>query len=126
MPRESLDWVRRAYDAFNRRDWGAIDELLDPAVEWRTTVETFSGHEGVRTWVREADELFEDFAIEIEEVVEAEDRVVVLVHESARGRESGVAIEMRIAHVWTLRDGRAVAMHAYAGRAEALAAVGAG
>jgi ketosteroid isomerase-like protein len=51
--------------------------------------------------------------------------VVVLVHETARAKGSGLDMDMRIAHVWTLREGRAVALQAYVDRAEALAALGA-
>jgi ketosteroid isomerase-like protein len=31
-----------------------------------------------------------------------------IVHQSGRGRASGVEVEARLAHVWTVRDGRAV------------------
>jgi ketosteroid isomerase-like protein len=122
---ENRDWVQRAYEAFNRRDWGAIGELVDADIDFRTTVESFHGHDGLEAWARQADELFDEFVIEVEDVVEAGGRIVVLAHERARGKGSGVEAEMRIAHVWTLRDGRAVAMQGYVDRAEALAAVGA-
>jgi ketosteroid isomerase-like protein len=125
MSPDHSDWVRQAYEAFRRRDSDALGGLMDPDVEFRTTVETAHGLAGVEDWVRQMDELFDDFQIEVEETVEAGDRVVVLVHERARAKASGLDVDMRIGHVWTLRDGRAVAMRAYPTHAEALAAVGA-
>jgi len=125
MSPDQAEWVRRAYEAFNRRDNDALAGLMDPDIEFRTTVETAHGRAGVEEWVRQVDELFDDFQIEIEETLEAGDRVVVLVHEHARAKGSGLDVDMRIGHVWTLRDGRAVAMHAYPTHAEARAAVGA-
>jgi ketosteroid isomerase-like protein len=124
MPGENADWVSRAYGAFGRRDWDALGELLDPSIDFRTTVEATSGYAGVEDWIRQADELFEGFEIDVEEVIDAGDRVVVLVHERGTGRGSGVAIDHRLAHVWTLRDGRAVALESFTERDEALAAAG--
>ena len=121
-----MDWVREAYAAFNRRDWDRLAEFLAPDIDFRTTVEATQGREGVEAWVRQADELMDEFHIEVEDTVEAGDRVVVLVHETARARGSGLDMDMRIAHVWTLREGRAVALEAFTDQAEALAAVGAG
>src|SRR3954453_18618391 len=103
MSQETIDWVRRAYDAFARRDWDRIGELLDPDIDFRTAVEAASGRAGVEAWIRQADGLLEDCTIEIEEVVEAgEDRVVVMAYEHGRGRGSQVRIEQRLAHVWTI------------------------
>jgi ketosteroid isomerase-like protein len=125
MSQETVEWVRRAYDAFARRDWDRIGELLDPDIDFRTTVEAASGRGGVEAWIRQADELIEDFTIEVEEVVEAgDDRVVVLAYEHGRGRGSGVQIEQRLAHVWTIRDGRAVAVESFVEREAGLAAAG--
>jgi ketosteroid isomerase-like protein len=121
----SAEWVRRAYEAFAQRDWSQLSDLLDPAIDFRTTVEAASGYAGVEDWIRQADDLFEGFEIQVEDVIEAGDRVVVLVHEHGRGRGSGVQIDHHLAHVWTLRDGRAVAMESFVDRDEALAAAGA-
>jgi ketosteroid isomerase-like protein len=125
MSEATVEWVRRAYDAFARRDWEQISALLDPDIDFRTTVEAASGRAGVESWIRQADELIDDFVIEIEEVIEAaDDRVVVLVHEHGRGRGSQVDIEQHLAHVWTIRDGRAVALQSFVEREDGLAAAG--
>jgi uncharacterized protein len=122
---DNREWVRRAYDSFNRRDWDRLDDLLAPDIEFQTMVESAQGAQAVAEWIRQADELMTDFRIEVEDVIEAGDRVVVLVQETARAKGSGLDMDMRVAHVWTLRDGRAVALRGYADQAEALEAVGA-
>jgi ketosteroid isomerase-like protein len=125
MSQETVEWVRRAYDAFARRDWGQIAELLAPDIDFRTTVEAASGRASVEAWIRQADDLIEDFVIEVEEVIEAgDDRVVVLAYEHGRGRGSQARIEQHLVHVWTLRDGRAVALESFVEREEGLAAAG--
>ena len=52
-------------------------------------------------------EAFEDIQVEPEEFVEVGDELVVVVHTTARGQGSGISVDNRIAHVWTLRDGKA-------------------
>ena len=50
-----------------------------------------------------------------------ERHVVANIHQSARGKGSGVAVEMDIAYLWEIREGRLAAMHLYATREEAAA-----
>jgi ketosteroid isomerase-like protein len=53
-----------------------------------------------------------------------DERVVVFVHATAEGEGSGVPVEMRDAHEFTIRDGVFVRWKLYADRAEALEAAG--
>jgi ketosteroid isomerase-like protein len=46
------------------------------------------------------------------------------LHLRAWGRQSGVPVEERVWHVWTLRDGRFWRLRIFATKAEALEAVG--
>jgi ketosteroid isomerase-like protein len=57
-------------------------------------------------------------------MVDAGDRVIVMVHHSGRGRISGAEVDQRLAMVWTLRGGRAVRMDMYPTREDAVEAVG--
>ena len=74
--------------------------------------------------VENAAEGFASDRVEAEEIVDAGDRVVVMVHHSGRGRTSGIEVDQRYAMVWTVRDGRVMRMDLYPTRAEALEAVG--
>ena len=51
-------------------------------------------------------------------------RVLVFVRVSATGQESGVQVENRVAHEFTIRDELVVSFKVYGSRAEALEAVG--
>ena len=48
------------------------------------------------------------FRVEPERVVERGDDLIVVVRQTGTGRSSGVEVETRLAHVWTVANGRAV------------------
>jgi ketosteroid isomerase-like protein len=52
------------------------------------------------------------------------ERVLVFVRVSARGQQSGAAVEIRVAHELTIRDGRLVRFKVHEHRDQALEAVG--
>jgi ketosteroid isomerase-like protein len=56
--------------------------------------------------------------VEAEEILDAGDRVIVMIHHRGRGKASGIDVSQRCAMVWTLRDGRAIRMDMYATRKE--------
>ena len=63
---------------------------------------------------------WEDFAIEIEDLIPADDgRVVMLIHLTGRGRHSGVPLDFRETMVWTIRGGRVVRVKEYFDRTQA-------
>jgi ketosteroid isomerase-like protein len=68
--------------------------------------------------------VFEELRYEPEECIDAGARLIVMVRVSGRGRGSGAAFEQRQAHVWSIRDDRAVRLDFYLDRAEAERAAG--
>jgi len=66
---------------------------------------------------------FDEFRVEPLDVIEDESHLIASVRQSGRGRGSGVGITVEIAHVWTVRDGRAVRRESYPNVEAALAAV---
>jgi ketosteroid isomerase-like protein len=65
MSRENVEAMRRAIDAFNRRDIDALLEDVDPEIEWHPLLQvllggeaTDRGHEGARQLYRDIDEAF--------------------------------------------------------------------
>ena len=67
---------------------------------------------------------WDDWELEVEDYVDAGERVVVIINQRGRSKASGIPVEMRFAQVWTLRDGRGIRMEMYASVDEALEAVG--
>jgi uncharacterized protein len=127
VTRADAETVRRSYEALNRGDIDGALEALDPEVEWRESRElpetgTYHGRDAVRRFLEQFLESWHEFRQDVEELIEADDKVVVFLHLSARGRESGALVDARYAHVWAMRDAKAVQVDAYYDRQEALEA----
>jgi hypothetical protein len=71
--------------------------------------------EGWRDWLIP----WESYLLEVEDVIDAGDRVVTLVRVRAKTNRHGVEVEHRPAAVWTLRDGKLAAVHFFLDRDEA-------
>ena len=67
------------------------------------------------------DESFEQFRMDLEDLVGVGDtHVVAILRMHGRGRGSGVPVEERIAHRWRVRDGKAAEMQVYSDPDDAL------
>jgi uncharacterized protein len=131
MSRENVEAVLRGYEAFNRGDLDAAAEGFHPEIEWSgpgvlpERSEVFRGIDGVRRFWGLWQGEFEDFTVEIEEVIDAGEQVIVMAAVSGTGRGSGVHVRSpSFPHVWTIRDGLAVRVEMLRTRAEALEATG--
>jgi uncharacterized protein len=127
----NVDLIQRGYGAFNGGDLDAVLELFAPDVVFMPLPDspmgaTFHGHEGFRKMTTENAEMFDSYRNEPEEIIEVgDDKVVVLVRSAARGRMSGIEVEGRLAHLWTLRDGKAIRCQSFNSREAALSAAAA-
>jgi ketosteroid isomerase-like protein len=114
MSRASIDTVRRIYLAWNRADEAAARELLHPEIEVEyhgvmiDKETSYRGHAGVRELTRSTLEDFEDYRLEVEKYIDHGDQVIAFLRQHAVGKQSGAPVEFRNAHVWTVRDGKAV------------------
>ena len=110
---EVIAALREGYEALNRGDVSAVLELIDPELRWEEggrspEAGNYSGRESFERYIRSWLDSFEDFRIEVEEIRDEGERLVVVARQSGRGRASGVPIETRIVHAWTVRGDRAV------------------
>jgi uncharacterized protein len=133
MSQENVEIVRRGYELFAARDLEGLAELFADDAEVTgagglgiegTATSTRYGPAGFLRSAEEALEAFEDYRSEPEEFIDGGDAVVVRVRHSGRGRASGAPLEMRVAHLWVLRDGKVVRGEVYRNRDEALEAAG--
>jgi ketosteroid isomerase-like protein len=129
VSREDAGTVRASYEALNRGDVDGALDALHPDVEWRESRELpetdiYRGIAAVRKLLDAFQESWLEFRQDVDDSIEAGDKVVVLLHLSARGRESGAQVDARYAHVWTMRDGKGVRVDAYYDREEALKTAG--
>jgi ketosteroid isomerase-like protein len=77
------------------------------------------GHEEVRSYMASLGEDWVGFRHEPEEFIDAGDKVVALLTTYARGRESGVDVEVPVAHVLTFEDGKCTGYVSYHDRDQA-------
>jgi ketosteroid isomerase-like protein len=129
MSGENVEVVRRAFDAFEREGLDGLMCYLDPQVEWMTTgafleAATYRGHEGVRGYLGAMIDEFDDLRNTPEEFIDAGEQVVVMTRASGRGKLSGAPVELTMASVSLVRDGRIIRICNYRAKAEALKAAG--
>jgi ketosteroid isomerase-like protein len=130
MSQENVEIARKGYEAHNRDGPYAILNFLHSEIEWGTPEQdvnpagSFHGHAGVRQFLDEFFEVFEDAEIEPEEFIDVGERVLVSFRFKAKARGSKIEVEEQWAHVWTLRDGKAVRLDQYTDRTKALEAAG--
>jgi ketosteroid isomerase-like protein len=130
VSQENVQLVQKLLDVYNERSFGENIELIDPEIVWdlsRVEVpdgSSYTGRSELRGFAEAWEEGFESEHVEAEEILDAGDRVVAMIHHRGRGKSSGIEVDQRFAMVWTLRGGRAVRMDMYPTRDEALEAVG--
>lgn len=131
MSRENVEAVRQGFEAFAEGGVETFLSLLHPEFELTTPPElaaepdTYRGAEGMRRYFDSFEEAMEDIRFVPDgEFIDAGDKVVVPVRLVARGRETGIEVEQRLVQVWTMREGKALRLDAYATLEEALQAAG--
>jgi ketosteroid isomerase-like protein len=129
MTSENLVVVQRVAEALWRGNHEAAKGDLDADIEWRNTAKfpgprTYSGPGGIRSFLKDQTDSFDLHGLEIEQVAEASDTVVLVVHAWGQGRASAVPVDARFAMIFALRDGKVVRIEVRGNYAEALEAVG--
>jgi len=114
-------------DAFRKNDFKAARELLDRDVEWwgsSYVPAPYRGHKGVHNFWDDWRRGWQDFVTTLEEDFEIGDRLVVTLHDSGRGEESGLQIQRRTALALTFRDGKIFWARVCRNKEEALKVLG--
>ena len=128
MSQENVEIVRRGYDAYARGDVAAM--LADIDAEMVTYREepdgaTFKGRDGFLQAIAEWVEDFDEFVATAEELIDANERqVVVRVHQTATGSQSGAPIEGDFWFVHTLSDSKVTRLDMFASKNKGLEAAG--
>jgi ketosteroid isomerase-like protein len=130
MSAQNVEIVKAIHDALNDGDPEAALEHID-----RETVflgsgdisageEGWRGREGVRDGMAEYLKAWDDYRLEVHDVIDCGDRVLVEAREHGRGRGSGVEISDWLYLLWTIRDDKATRLKTYRERDEARDAAG--
>jgi ketosteroid isomerase-like protein len=114
MSEQDVSTMRTAYEAFNRGDIPAVLEAFDPQIEWhepgggRAPQGTFSGAESVASDVfARVPENFDEFEAQPDAFIDAGEHLAVVGTFRAKSK-AGHEMQARYAHVWRMRDGKAV------------------
>lgn len=117
--------LREAYAAFNRGDIDGALKPLAPDIDWNEPKSfpgggTYHGHAGVRRYLTQSRAGLTEGVSEPEQFIPVGNRIVVFVHAHIRLKGSIEWQDVRLADVYTIRDGKAVQMRAFADRQQAL------
>ena len=130
MSEENVEIVRRCYGFWTDRNLSAIADIVHPDAVLDLSRNIFNpgvhrGFDAFLRFVEQVDEMWENFQVEPEELIDAGDKVVVASRISGKGRSSGVETAMPLYAVWTLREGKVARLTGgFRHRAEALEAAG--
>jgi ketosteroid isomerase-like protein len=125
-----VERLRAALEVLGREGPQAILDNVDPDVEWiadRSDMGkvVYRGHQGVVRSFVELSEGFEDFGFEVDQLIDAGDRVVALGRMYGLGRQTGIRAEIPLGVICTYgSDGKLIRYESFRNLAEALEAVG--
>ena len=129
MSQETVEIVRRGWDAFESADLSAAIANFSPALV--TVVAppipfagTYHGPEGFLQVTLDWAEGFDELVMTAEEFFDAGDHVVVHSLHRSRGAQSGVPVETDVWYVFTVLGGELVRATIFSNRKEALGLVG--
>ena len=118
MSEDLIAIVRSGYDALNRGDTEGWIRLLDPEVEVHDLAEApelgiYRRPEGVRRWLEQQQEVFDEFLMEPTETVVYGDVVLVALELQGRGRGSSAPATLNVFHVLEMRNGRLLRLRGF-------------
>jgi ketosteroid isomerase-like protein len=130
MPPASIDVIREMFDAFNSEDVERI--LASTHEDFEVTVppelsaepDAYRGLEGMRRYWDTFQEAMEEIRFQPARVADTGHGILVEMHLTARGRQTGIAVEQLVIGVWEIRDGKAWRIRVFPTLAAALAALG--
>jgi ketosteroid isomerase-like protein len=129
MSRENVEIVRAAFDAWNRGDHDTLLGLWDEEAEFyplRAQLEgrAYHGRDGLRRFIVELAEDWEEVRFEVDEVREAGGQLVAFGRFLARGKASGIELNVPLGLVGVVRDKKVVYSRFFSDPADALEAAG--
>jgi ketosteroid isomerase-like protein len=128
MSEEHVEIVREAHQRFSETGqpiWDRIDadtEVFDYDIP--DARNPYRGAAGVAEWLADFAAAWDSYAMEVERVIDAGDRVVSLFRIRAVGAGSGAAVKRGDGMVWTFRGDKLARLDYFNDQDEALEAVG--
>jgi ketosteroid isomerase-like protein len=124
MAQENVEIVRRGLEAFVS-DTEAFRDILHPEIEWYPIEKNRRPSKGIEAAMWDRNQwldTWDEHRLDVEEMVEEGDSVVASVHITARGKASGVEVDVRFYPQVKVRDGKVVYIYDHEDREAAVEA----
>ena len=111
----NVDLVKQAYADFATGNVPGVLAIFDPAIEWHESRGMpyvkgdgiYTGAEAIVTSVfMQLPVFFEGFTIIINELIGAEDKVVMVGYYEGTNKATGNSFKANASHMWTIKDGK--------------------
>ena len=131
MSEENVEIVAQGYAQFSATG-DLVEERTHPDFVWDMSTfsgwperKTYEGTDGAREFLATWTEPWDDWEVELEELVDAgADQVLAVLRQHGSSKTTGLEVDMHFAQLWTMRDGQYIRMQMYADPAEARRAAG--
>jgi uncharacterized protein len=125
----NVEALRPVYQQWGRGNWSPSFEVYASDFEWgwseefprnlkRPSRDPETRSRRLREWLSP----WHDWRCEAEDFIATGDLVVVLCRYTGRGKESGVDVDTQGAHLWTMRNGKAIRLEVFSTRQRAFEA----
>jgi ketosteroid isomerase-like protein len=106
MSGENVEFARSVFSRWNAGERTFPDEEIHPDVVLVSRIlgRSARGRTGVRRYLREIDEQFDEWTMEIEDWRDSGDFVAALGHVRLHGRRSGVAFDQPVGILFEIRE----------------------
>ena len=122
--------LRAAYEAWrsgdSERQEASMREHVHPEFELHPLYfdRVYKGVPGIQEFLSDMRDTWEDYVLDLQEMVDLGEHVVVVMRMSGRGVSSGVPVSQEVATLWTFQGQKAIHAKGFPSRDEALEAVG--
>jgi ketosteroid isomerase-like protein len=129
MSQSDIEDLRARYEAVSRGDRTAVFRDVHPGFTLKTpdripNAGTYLGGEEANRFMEDFWAPFEQVIVEPQEFLESDDRIVVVLRVRSRHRGSSAFVEIRVAALWTMRDGKPITCEMYPQPEKAIEAAG--
>jgi ketosteroid isomerase-like protein len=137
MRQDYVELARRGYALLNEAyKSGEFEQLLPYAEQWWDPeivvtasdrfpeVGEWRGYEGMLEYIEQQTEAFSQLHVPPLEFLQEGESVIVVLRLQGEARHTGIEIDLHAAHLWTMRDGRALRLNLYESKSAALEAAG--
>jgi ketosteroid isomerase-like protein len=130
MSQEDVELVRRSTELWLSGDFEGWLETIGDEIEWDISSHPLPdvpnrgrGREAlVRDMLLTYMSGWNEYSAEIKDVSAVGEQVVLVIHETATMRDTGVPLERDLVQLWTVREGKGVFVRVFRTRAEAIEA----